>query len=110
MLKAVSLFVFLFVPFVHAQSPLILANSHSWAPLSFSEGGDDPDGLLVEFWELYSTYTGQVVEFKLRNWGGNRAGAQWRGKCSCGFIEVSSKAAISCFFGSNLSLDDGVVC
>lgn len=53
---------------VSAQQQLILANSHSWAPLSFSEGGENADGLLIEFWQLYSKYSGQSIEFRLDNW------------------------------------------
>jgi len=51
-----------------ASSPLIIANSHSWAPLSYVENGE-PKGMLIDFWHLYEHYNHQTVAFQLVDWG-----------------------------------------
>ncbi len=48
--------------------PLKLANSHSWAPMSYVEAGV-AKGMLVDFWRLYEHHNGQPVVFHLVDWG-----------------------------------------
>ena len=51
-----------------SSAPLLLSNSHSWAPMSYMDGGV-AKGMLVDFWKLYEKYNGQPVAFRLVDWG-----------------------------------------
>ncbi len=48
---------------------VVMANSHSWAPMSYLDEAGQPSGLLIDFWKLYSEHNNQNVEFLLLNWG-----------------------------------------
>ena len=71
------LVVFLSVPLISiakpdprqtSSAPLLLSNSHSWAPMSYMDEGK-AKGMLVDFWKLYEKYNGQPVAFRLVDWG-----------------------------------------
>lgn len=51
-----------------SSAPLLLSNSHSWAPLSHMEDGK-AQGILIDFWRLYEEHNGQPVAFRLVDWG-----------------------------------------
>jgi diguanylate cyclase (GGDEF)-like protein len=48
--------------------PLIVTNSHRWAPMAYLDEDGEPDGLLIDIWRAFSERTGIPVEFRLVNW------------------------------------------
>jgi diguanylate cyclase (GGDEF)-like protein len=55
----------------HADSRperLVVVNSASWVPYSFLDANNEPRGVLVDFWRLFSERTGIDVDFLLVDW------------------------------------------
>ena len=65
--------VFLIMPVIlfsdeYMSDTLIVTNSNSWAPFSYINEDGDPDGLLIEFWYLFSVYNNVNIKFDLTSW------------------------------------------
>lgn len=70
-LAAISLtsLLFLFSPFSFAESKkLVITGSSTWKPFSFINSLGQPDGIMVDFWQLYAEKNDLDVEFHLKPW------------------------------------------
>ncbi len=65
-LAAISLtsLLFLFSPFSFAESKkLVITGSSTWKPFSFINSLGQPDGIMVDFWQLYAEKTTSTSNF-----------------------------------------------
>lgn len=52
----------------NGEDPLIVSQDHSWPPFAYRDGNGEPQGLLVELWEVLAGHMGRSVEFRLVDW------------------------------------------
>lgn len=68
MKRLVAIFIILAAFIGTASATIVVTNSHAWKPFSFIDNTGQPNGILVDYWRLYSEKTGIDVEFKLVDW------------------------------------------
>ncbi|TDY03995.1 diguanylate cyclase [Thiohalophilus thiocyanatoxydans] len=51
-----------------SKTPLVISQDHAWPPLAFQNRDGEPQGLLVDLWQVLGKQMGQPVEFRLVDW------------------------------------------
>ncbi|WP_394201729.1 diguanylate cyclase [Shewanella waksmanii] len=51
-----------------SNETLVVANSKAWKPFSYLDSNNQPQGLLIDYWQAYGDINNINIEFKLTDW------------------------------------------
>lgn len=99
------LFLFSMDAFAETRK-LVITGSSTWQPFSFINSQGEPDGIMVDFWQLYAEKNQVDVEFHLMPWGKSLAYARKNPGVIHGGLGYTSVRAVNLAFSRELPLRD----